>query len=276
MSDLDLALPALDDELVVPAGSIEAFQRDGHVLLEGLADEVEIAAYRPVIEAAALRHSAETRPIEERDTYGKAFLQVPNLWKLDNAVRRFVLARRFASVAAQLMGVGGVRLYHDQALFKEGGGGRTPWHQDQYYWPLDTENTITMWMPLVDVTPDMGGSMTFVSGSHRLGYLGEYAISDDSDAAFEEMLADRGLPTNTHGPVTAGCATFHSGWTLHAAAPNPTEHLRSVMTVIYFADGARVTEPDHKWRANDLRRWLPGLAPGDIAASELNPLLYSS
>lgn len=42
-------------------------------------------------------------------------------------------------------------MYHDQALFKEPGGGPTPWHQDRFYSPLTTENTVTMWMPLVDV-----------------------------------------------------------------------------------------------------------------------------
>ena len=34
---------------------------------------------------------------------------------------RFTLARRFAKIAADLMGVEGVRIYHDQALFKEPG-----------------------------------------------------------------------------------------------------------------------------------------------------------
>ena len=58
--------------------------------------------------------------------------------------------------AAHLLGVDGVRLSHDQALFKEPGGGRTPWHQDQCYWPLDTDKTITMWMPLVDVPGEVG------------------------------------------------------------------------------------------------------------------------
>ena len=62
-------------------------------------------------------------------------------------------------------------------LVKEASAGvATPWHQDQFYWPLDTDRTITMWMPLVDVPPEIG-SMTFVSGSHRLGYLGDYGIS---------------------------------------------------------------------------------------------------
>ena len=53
-------------------------------------------------------------------------------------------------------------LYHDQALFKEPGGGPTPWHQDQYYWPFDTDKTITMWMPLVEVGPVAGAARGLV------------------------------------------------------------------------------------------------------------------
>jgi len=43
-------------------------------------------------------------------------------------------------------GCGDVRIYHDHALFKEAGGRATYWHQDQYYWPLDTADTVTMAM----------------------------------------------------------------------------------------------------------------------------------
>ncbi len=43
--------------------------------------------------------------------------------------------------------------------------------------------------------------------------------------------------------MSAGDATFHAGWTLHGAPPNLTGTLRSVMTVIYFADGLRAVEP---------------------------------
>ena len=43
------------------------------------------------------------------------------------------------------------------------------------------------------------------------------------------------------------------------------------MTIIYFADGADVTEPDNKNRDSDLERWMPGLKPGDLAASPINP-----
>jgi hypothetical protein len=70
-----------------------------------------------------------------------------NLWPKDEGIRRFVLPRRFGRVAADLLGVKGVRVYHDQAFLKEAGGGITPWHQDQHYWPMpisdDSEQTGT-------------------------------------------------------------------------------------------------------------------------------------
>jgi ectoine hydroxylase-related dioxygenase (phytanoyl-CoA dioxygenase family) len=266
-------LPDLDDLYDVPQVAIDGFQRDGHTVLRTVCSPEEIEAYRPVIHDAAIAHNRETRPIEERDTYGKAFLQVPNLWRRDEGVARFVLAKRFAKIAADLLGVEGVRLYHDQALFKEAGGGRTPWHQDQYYWPLDTEKTITMWMPLVNVSAEIG-SMTFASGSQRHGYLGSYAISDESDAEFTRMVAEKGLPLDTHGAVAAGDATFHTGWMLHSAPANPTGTLRAVMTIIWYADGAHVTAPNSPAQDFDRQLWLGGLEPGDLANGPKNPVVW--
>jgi hypothetical protein len=61
---------------------------------------------------------------------------------------------------------------------------------------------------------------------------------------------------------------------LHGAPPNPTTEVRSVMTVIYVADDSRVLAPTSKARSLDLERWLPGLGPGDLVASPINPVLY--
>jgi ectoine hydroxylase-related dioxygenase (phytanoyl-CoA dioxygenase family) len=268
-------LPDLAEEYAVSSGQTSQYQRDGHILLRGVASHTELAAFLPFIRSAVERFNIETRPLEERDTYGKAFLQVMNLWQRDEAVRRFVSSRRFAKIAADLMGVGGVRLYHDQALYKEPGGGKTPWHQDQYYWPLDTDKTITMWMPLVDVSAEMG-TMLFASGSQQHGYLGKLPISDESDEVFKRFIADRGYNLFNAGAMAGGDATFHSGWILHGAPGNQSARAREVMTIIYFADGARVTEAVNPNQERDMTRWLPGLKPGDVAASALNPLVYSS
>jgi ectoine hydroxylase-related dioxygenase (phytanoyl-CoA dioxygenase family) len=267
-------LPPLNDRYDLPTEAVDTYQRNGYVLLRGIASPSEVAAFRPVIGNAVGRFNKEQRPLAERDTYGKAFLQVMNLWEEDPDVRRFVLAARFADVAARLLGAPSVRIYHDQALVKEPGGGHTPWHQDAIYWPIDGTRCVTMWMPLVDVTPDMG-VMTFVDGSNT-GELGTEAISDDSDAHFDSLLARTAAPTSVPVPMAAGDATFHGGWTLHKAGANSSTLTREVMTVIYFASDVRVQEPTNEPQRRDLARWLPGLAPGDLAASELNPVVSAA
>jgi ectoine hydroxylase-related dioxygenase (phytanoyl-CoA dioxygenase family) len=266
-------LPALDSLYALTLDAAMAFAAAGHAMLPRLASGDEVAAYRGHLEAAAASTNSERRPIGERDTYSAAFLQSFNLWRTSEACRRFVFAPRFAKAAADLLGVNGVRIYHDQALFKDPGGGHTPWHQDQFYWPFDTEKTVTMWMPLADLDPRVG-SMTFATGSHTAGKLRGHAISDESETAFAGLVHSERLPEHTYGAMRAGDATFHAGWTLHRAGPNPTERMRPVMTVIYYADGAKVAEPDSVYQQFDLGVWLPGLEPGDVAATPLNPRLW--
>lgn len=266
--------PALDGPAAIDPACIAGFAERGHTVVRGLASPEEVEAFRVPIESAVQRFADRfVAPIEERDTYGKAFLQVPNLWQHDEIISRFTCSPRFAHAAAQLLGVDGVRLYHDQALSKEPGGGHTPWHQDQVYWPFDTDRTITMWMPLVDVPAEVG-SMTFASGSHRHGELGRHVIGDESEAAYDALVGELGFRTETHGAMAAGDATFHSGWTLHRAGANPTDRLRSVMTVIWFADGARVGPIDSRFRRLDQKVWLDSIPSGEPAAGPLNPRLW--
>ncbi len=175
-------------------------------------------------------------------------------------------------MAARLLGVPRVRLYHDQALFKEPGGARTPWHQDAMYWPLEGSRCLTMWMPLVDITPAHGG-LAFATGSHREGPLSDIGISDASAEHFDRLVAERGFTVDEPDAMRAGDASFHAGWTVHRALGNASAQMREVMTVIWFADGLTVQDPANPAQANDLASWLPGLAPGDLAASPTNPAL---
>lgn len=105
----------------------------------------------------------------ERDTYGKAFLQIMNIWTKSEEVKRFVFGKRLARIASELMGTRGMRMYHDQALFKEPGGGFTPWHADQYYWPLANNNTLTAWVPMQAVPMEMGPLEFSASSQHIPG-----------------------------------------------------------------------------------------------------------
>ncbi|MBO3115656.1 phytanoyl-CoA dioxygenase family protein [Winogradskyella sp. DF17] len=262
-----------DETYQLSTKQVEDFQKDGHILIESLSLQQEMVFFQPIIKAACSQLNTETRKLQDRDTYSKAFLQIMNLWTQNEKVKKFVFAKRFADVAARLLGVDKVRLYHDQALFKEPNGGYTPWHQDQYYWPLDTNKTITMWMPLVDISEDMG-MLTFASGSHKLGEVKSEAISDDTEAIFEAHIKKHGFTLQCAKVMKAGDATFHSGWTIHGAGPNKSrDQMREVMTVIYYADGAKIQSPGNKHQKTDLDKWLGNKSVGQFADSSSNPIL---
>ncbi len=261
-----------ENEYPISDEQVAAYQRDGHILLDDVLPASNIPPYHDAIVRTVAERNTETRALKDRDTYGMAFLQTMNLWEYSDTVKEYVMAKRFARIAARLMGVERVRLYHDQALFKEAGGGITPWHQDQHYWPLATNKTITMWMTLADISADMG-TLRFASGSHVEGYLGDIPISDESEAQLREFVERKGFTLQQADEMRAGAATFHSGWTLHSAPPNFSDRMRPAMTVIYYADGTLVSELDNKNRIGDRDRWLPGAEPGDLAASPLNPIL---
>jgi len=250
---------------------IADFQKNGHVFLENVLPVDELNPYREAIRAWAVDFKKNQKPMEERDTYGKAFLQMMNLWEENELIKEFSLAKRFGKIAAELLGVKNVRLYHDQALFKEPGGGLTPWHQDQYYWPMDTDKTVTMWMPLVDIADGMG-MLTFASGSQHVS-LPPIGISDESEKMISEFVAEHKFPIVAQKTMKAGDATFHRGWTLHAAPGNETTHMREVMTLIFMDADMHVTEPKNSNQEADRQRWFQGLAPGSLAASSINPII---
>jgi ectoine hydroxylase-related dioxygenase (phytanoyl-CoA dioxygenase family) len=254
------------------AAQVQEFRRDGHTVVRGLGAGLPLDTLRRALEPYEARARERLGHLPDRSTYDRAFLQMFNLWTRDEAFRAFTLADRFALVAASLMGVDAVRLYHDQALVKEPRGGHTPWHQDQRYWPLDGARTVTMWMALTDCTADMG-TMRFASGSHRLGDLGPLPISDESESTLATMIEREGLSISSPVHMAAGDASFHDGWIIHGAGHNDTDVARVAMTVIYVEDGAVITPPDSPERAHDLATWLPGQEPGETIGSPINPLL---
>ncbi len=171
------------------------------------------------------------------------------------------------------MGVDGVRLYHDQALYKESGGKTTPWHADQYYWPFETPNTITARIPLQSVPLEMG-PLSFSGGSHLLEIGRDLPIGEESERVISELLGERGF-TYVEAPFALGDVSFHYGWTFHRAPANTTLEPLRVQTIIYVDADARIAEPASEAQRSDLDRWLVGSVPGRLATGPLNPVLYS-
>lgn len=263
---------ALHTDTKLDPASIAAFRRDGFVQLRGVLPAAVVADYGAEITRLTIALNTETRPLSERDTYDRAFLQVMNLWRASPIVAEFVRSRRLAGIAAQLLGTRGVRLYHDQSLYKEPGGGITPAHADQYYWPLASDRTVTAWIPLQDVPSEMG-PLEFYAGSQTVEIGRDLPISDDSERRITAEMEARGFRRHAE-PFALGDVSFHAGWTFHRAGPNVSKQPRSVMTVIYMDRDIRLLDPVPPHARNDWQQWCPGAEPGGPADTPLNPVLY--
>jgi ectoine hydroxylase-related dioxygenase (phytanoyl-CoA dioxygenase family) len=256
----------------VTTADIDAFNRDGFIRLPALLDPAEVAAAGREITRLTLALNGKPAPMEGRTTYERAFLQVMNLWTRSDAVRRFIAQPALARTAAELLGVAGVRLYHDQSLYKEPGGGITPAHADQYYWPLASDRIVTAWIPLQPVPEDMG-PLAFYAGSHRHAVGRDLPISDESEAAIVAGMEAAGFPL-VGGGFELGEVSFHLGWTFHKAGPNRSSTPRSVMTAIYMDADMRLKAPANAMEESDRAQWCPGVEVGEIIASPINPQLW--
>jgi ectoine hydroxylase-related dioxygenase (phytanoyl-CoA dioxygenase family) len=254
------------------ADQIAHYRENECIKLKNVLSPGEIEYYGREISRKVVELNTMHLPMEERETYSKAFLQIVNLWQRSEVVKELVFSRRLARIAADLMEVDGVRLYHDQALYKEPSGGYTPWHADQYYWPLATPKTITAWIPLQETPLEMG-PLEFSAGSQGLQAGRGMGISDDSERAIDEILARAGFD-HVVEPFDLGEVSFHSGWLYHRAGPNSTDSPRKVMCIIYMDSDMVLKEPEHEQQQRDLDTWCPGARVGEVIETPLNPVLY--
>lgn len=253
---------------------INFFRQNRYIKLKQVLDAETVQFFESVITAKVSAINTVRSEPEERDTYGKAFLQLFNLWREDETIKEFVFSKRIGKIAADLMQVNGVRMYHDQALFKEAGGGITPWHADQYYWPLETDKTITAWIPLQE-TPFNMGPLEFCAGSHHIVEGRELAIGDESEIRMQERLRATDYK-HVIEPFDLGEISFHSGWLFHRAGANTSGRMRKVMTIIFMDKNMRLKEPENKNQILDWETWCPGAKVGEEIDTEMNPVIYAA
>ena len=175
----------IDTHYSLTEPQIASFRNRGFIKLKSVLSPQTLDHYGHEFTQKVKELNKQTLPMEERSTYKKAFIQIGNLWKKSDRVKEFILGKRLPRIASELMGTRGVRLYHDQALYKEGGGGFTPWHADEYYWPLATEKCCTIWIPLQETPLEMG-PVAFAEGSHKFTYGRNFSISDESEEKFKQ------------------------------------------------------------------------------------------
>lgn len=214
---------------------VEKFQRDGFLHAPGALTLEEIECYGAAVDdAVAKRKRHDTRRLEEKSPYEQSFIQCQYLWEDFPAVRGLTFHPQIGERAAALIGAERVRLWHDQALYKEPGGRPTEAHQDHPYWPIAERDTITVWIPFVE-TNESTGCMGYVPGSHHSAgeFIDIFNTPGDGRRLEEKFAATP--------PVFVYCqrgdVIFHHGYTVHMAKANHSDATRRVYTAIYFRDG---------------------------------------
>ena len=248
---------------------VEDFRRDGFVVVPELLRADELVRFGSAVDEAVARRSRhDTRTLAQKSRYEQSFIQCQNLWEDCPAVRPLTFHPSITEAAARLLGVDAVRIWHDQALYKEAGGRETDPHQDQPYWPIVETDTITAWIPFDGSTLE-SGAMGYLPGSHGLG-LREFV--DIFTGSGEDPLARRDLEgmTPVFVEVVPGSVAFHHGLTFHLAKPNSTGTVRRVHTAIYFADGC--TRGEGRFPHPSVER--AGIAMGAVIASDVTPIAW--
>jgi ectoine hydroxylase-related dioxygenase (phytanoyl-CoA dioxygenase family) len=164
-------------------------------------------------------------------------------------------------------------MWHDQALYKEPGGGFTPWHADQQYWPFATAKCVTAWVPLQAVPMEMG-PLCFGKGTHLKNMGRDLEIGDESERQIRDMIRRNGV-VEVFEPYALGDVSFHLGWTLHRAGPNTTDQPRRVHTVIYTDQDMRVAAPTNKNQEVDRLELVPDVPIGEIMDAPRTPVIYT-
>ena len=279
LSDGDVATDEqLDAELSTPYlltdDQIRFFQRNGFIKVPEVLSHAAVRRLRLEMARCFLAEFG----IHPDSGAADRFLSVEMAWLDNPAIRRFVLSPRIARLSAELLEVSAVRLYHDNLLAKQPGCGRTPWHFDQHHFPLATDDIVTAWIPAQRIPQSMG-PLAFagpIDAHQRVAHIEFDKFGTSYDRRVDEAFRrDPARIRIEDGAFAGGEVSFHHNLCFHSAGPNRTRFSRMAMANTYFADGARVVDQP-TMVSGDWQKFLPGIEPGAIANSRLNPICWSS
>jgi ectoine hydroxylase-related dioxygenase (phytanoyl-CoA dioxygenase family) len=246
-------VPAPTVDATVDPADVEAYARDGVVVLRGVLDPAEVELARAAIEQVLAAPSELAVVASGADDPGR-FVEDFCRWGDVPAIELLARRSRLPAIAAALLATPQVRLYHDHVLVKEGGTRqRTPWHQDQPYYNISGRG-VSAWIP-VDPVPE-AGCLELVAGTHTGPWLMPRAFMtgearwfpSGSLAELPDIEADRAAFDIRRYELSPGDAICFDFLTVHGAPGFPFAGRRRVLSLRYLSDGAR--HAPRRWRTS--------------------------
>lgn len=261
---------------------IDSYRENGFLVIDNFLSPDELEHWHKMVSEAVEQRAGRKMPgketkvgeddgiNEDADYFGKVFDQLLNLWQTHNGVKELMLDKRIGQMAADLSGADGIRIWHDQALFKRPWANPTAWHLDTPFWSFSDRKALSIWVALDDATLE-NGCLYFIPGSYQHTTFENSGIGKNMDGIFT-VYPQLGKTRSVAAPMKAGSCSFHNGLTIHGAGANMTNGYRRAMTCAYMPDGNTFNgQPNILPEA-----YLKTLKPGDLLNNdEQNPLIYS-
>jgi ectoine hydroxylase-related dioxygenase (phytanoyl-CoA dioxygenase family) len=224
---------------------INKYQQDGFLVIEDFLSASELENWRQALDEAIAKRKGNKLP-DRASVYGKGddadksyydnvFDQLINLWQDNERMRSIMLDEDLGRMAAELAGVEGIRIWHDQALIKRPWANPTSWHLDTPYWSFSDRKAISIWVALDDATLE-NGCLFFIPASHKQTTFENPGIGKNMGAIFDYYPQFK-TARSVAAPMKAGTCSFHNGLTIHGAHANMTSGFRRAMTCAYMPDG---------------------------------------
>lgn len=257
------------------------FSENGFIVIDDFLSSDELEHWRSAVMHAVEARGGRKMPDkglktgeddginEDAEYFGKVFDQLINLWQTDQAVKELMTAPEIGRMAAELAGVEGIRIWHDQALFKRPWANPTSWHLDTPFWSFSDKNALSIWIALDDATLE-NGCLYFIPGSNHETTFENKGIGKNMGAIFDVYPQFARAPS-VAAPMKAGSCSFHNGLTIHGAGANMTPGFRRAMTCAYMPDGNSFNGEKNILPED----YVKNLKIGDLLNNDAqNPLIY--
>ncbi|NER34907.1 MAG: phytanoyl-CoA dioxygenase family protein [Oscillatoria sp. SIO1A7] len=246
---------------------IEQFKTESYIRLKNVLSPEAVYLLRQEAQYL-LNRCRQSNPSQQ-------FFNIEMMWLENEVMREFALSSRLARIAAELLEVSSVRLYHDNVLCKNPGCGRTPWHYDLHHFPIASTNICSHWLPLQAMPWEMG-IIEFACGMEVYKIIEQ--VPCDKSGKTEDFWIARLLQSNNikinRDPFELGEISFHHGFNVHGAAANRTTQPRMAITKIYFENGDRLINSS-KITSGSWRKFIPNTKPSEMISNPYNFILYS-
>ncbi|NLD77369.1 MAG: phytanoyl-CoA dioxygenase family protein [Acidimicrobiales bacterium] len=223
----DLSDRSLDTAYPITGEQVRSLHQDSWASIPGLLDLDTVEKLRDALLAAEPRTTISGPDKPPADP--NALLSHEGVAWRDPFVRSVATSRRLSSAVVGLLEQLDAVFCQDISFFKPEGARAIPYHQDYSYWPFDRKGCVTLWIALVDMTPEMG-PLRYLKGSHLEGPLGLIEQRDIRDAY--PHLADNEIVGGK--AMKAGDAQAHWELTLHGSRRNDGPGRREAVAFRYI------------------------------------------